>query len=302
MFNVCFALDEGGSNHVNVPLGTENLDVLSVLFGEDGKVNDNTGQVHVLLLTDVSFVHDFNHNRFLFELLNFAGKGTISNEDGLANLDAGGETRVGAGDLRVVTLEGKVVFGGDLKILAHFEIDVLTVLEVTSADLGSLGVEHESNALVWALSQSQLKLLDHLTVGLVVTMGEVKTSNVKASIDHREELIFSAAGRTKGADNLGVALGDIDISLHVGEGEEGGDVQNLLFGGFFKVFNLLCECCILSCEVSVLLLVLLVVSLYLGGLYLLFFGLVKHVAHAESGDGTDTEADKHILLVVIHIF
>lgn len=99
---------------------------------------------------------------YLFELSHNAGDGAVSNEDSATDLDTGGQVRVRAGDLGVVTLDS--VIGSDFQGLVFLELNVLAIDEHTSTDLGSLGVEQKSDVLIRALGKSLIEALDLLTV------------------------------------------------------------------------------------------------------------------------------------------
>ena len=101
---------------------------------------------------------------YLLDLSDFASERTVSNVDNGSNLDGVGESSVGAGDASVVTFDG--VVGDNLQVLSGNELNVLAVDEFTSADLGSLGVEHDSAGLVGALLESLSQVSDGSSVRL----------------------------------------------------------------------------------------------------------------------------------------
>ena len=82
----------------------------------------------------------------------------------------------------------------------------------------------------------------------MVTVREVETSNVHASVKHFNEHVNVPAGGAKGADNLGLALGEIDALKDVLELDAGGVGR-----GGFRVYHSLFSVCFLKClDMSVL--------------------------------------------------
>ena len=72
---------------------------------------------------------------------------------------------VRAGNTSGVSLD--VVISDDLQVLSHGELDWLAILELSSTDLWSFGVEHDSTSLVWALLESLFQVVDRCSVGLL---------------------------------------------------------------------------------------------------------------------------------------
>lgn len=56
----------------------------------------------------------------------------------------------------------------------------------------------------------------------VITVGEVETSDVHASVEHLHEHISVPAGRSEGADDLGLALAKVDLLEDVLEADSAG--------------------------------------------------------------------------------
>ena len=54
------------------------------------------------------------------------------------------------------------------------------------------------------------KAVGHLTY-LVVSMGEIETGNIHASIDHPDEHVLLPTGRAQSANDLSLAMGQIDL-------------------------------------------------------------------------------------------
>jgi hypothetical protein len=115
---------------------------------------------------------------------------------------------VRAGDDGGVALDR--VVGGDFEGLVNLQLDGLAVDELTSADLGSLGVKHESDLLVGALSEGLVEGFNLVSVGDVITVGEVEASDVHTGVDHLDELLNLVAGWAEGANNLGAAEVGVD--------------------------------------------------------------------------------------------
>jgi len=218
-FNALSGTDERSSDHVNATAETKIDDISLILLGESGEINDSAGEVHVLSLTNASVIHALNFNRVLKDLSNLASEGAISDVDSGANGDSSGQLLVSATDTGVVTLN--VGVGNNFKVLTSYKVDGL-VLQETSADFGTLGVEHDSDRFVGALLESLLQVKDGLAVGLVVTVGEVEAGNVHTGVNHFDEHVNVPARGSKGADNFGAALGNINALEDVGELDAGG--------------------------------------------------------------------------------
>ena len=183
-------------------------EILLILLSEGGQVNDGTWKVHVLHLADLATVLADNHDSVLLDLSDFASERAVSNVDNGSNLDGVGESSVGAGDASVVTFDG--VVGDNLQVLSGNELNVLAVDEFTSADLGSLGVEHDSAGLVGALLESLSQVSDGSSVRDVISVGEIETSDIHAGVEHLHEHLDIPAGGSEGANDLGLALVEIN--------------------------------------------------------------------------------------------
>ena len=131
---------------------------------------------------------------YVTDLSDLASQRAIGDVDGGADLDAGGEGLVRAHNLVLVALIGEV--GDDLEALAGNNVDGLAVLEQTSADLGTLGIEQKSALLVRSLLEGFTQVLNTLAVALMVTVREVQSGNVHTSIKHLDEHVDIPAGRT----------------------------------------------------------------------------------------------------------
>ena len=94
----------------------------------------------------------------------FAGEGSVGDEDNGTNLDGLGESSVGAGNAGVVTFDG--VVGDNLQGLARDELHGCVVLQEACTDLGTLSVEHDGTILVWALLQGLAQVCDAFAVRL----------------------------------------------------------------------------------------------------------------------------------------
>jgi hypothetical protein len=94
--------------------------------------------------------------------------------------------------------------------LASGETNVLTLLQNSGTDFWSLGLKDNGNDFVGALLKAGLEVGNELTVGLVIALGEVETSNVHAGINHLDDLVNIIAGLAEGADDLRATLGNVD--------------------------------------------------------------------------------------------
>lgn len=202
---------EGGSDEVNVLLDSKLNQVLLVLGSQSWKINDDSWQVHVLSLSEFASVFADNFDRISHDFLDFTGKTSISNEDFLSNLDGCAETFVRASNLGVVSLKG--IVSGDDQFLVLDEFDCLVVLQHSSSDFRSLGVEHDGARLSWSLLQSLSQVGNRSSVGLVVSMREVQSGNVKSSIEHLYKHFSVPAGWSESANDLGLS----GFSLGFGE-------------------------------------------------------------------------------------
>ena len=63
--NIFFGLDERCSNHINSLLESEVNDIIFVFLSEDGNVNINSGEVHVLSVSKSTVVQNFDFNSIL---------------------------------------------------------------------------------------------------------------------------------------------------------------------------------------------------------------------------------------------
>ena len=99
---------------------------------------------------------------YLLDFSDFASEGAVSNVDNRSNLDGVGESSVGASNASAVTFDG--VVGDNLQALSGNELNVLSIDKFTSADLRSLGVEHDGAGLVGALLESLSQVGDGSSV------------------------------------------------------------------------------------------------------------------------------------------
>ena len=126
------------------------------------------------------------------DLGDFAGEGTISDEDGGSWTDGGWKTLVGASNLGGVTFDG--IVDHDLKGLSCDELNWLGISQKTGSNLWTLGVEHNGTGLIWSLLKGLLKVLKRLSMGFVITVGEIKSCDVHSSVKHLDEHINIPAG------------------------------------------------------------------------------------------------------------
>ena len=144
LVNIGGLADKRGGDEIDLVLAAPVLDVMDVLLGKGGKVDDNAGQVHVLTLADLSIVVNASLDLTGSLVAGKDGKDerSIGNENLLAGVDGHGEGGVGAGKLLGITLES--VVSGESQSLTLDEGDGLgTIGEETGADLGTLGIEKD---------------------------------------------------------------------------------------------------------------------------------------------------------------
>jgi hypothetical protein len=127
------------------------------------------------------------------EGLYFTSEGSIGNEDGRSNLHSGSKLWVRASNASVVTLEG--VVSHNLKILSSGQLDWLGIFQHTGSDFRTLGIEQNSASLVRSLLEGLFKVIERLSVGFVVTVGEVASGNIHTSVQHFNEHINIPASR-----------------------------------------------------------------------------------------------------------
>jgi len=123
--NALGGTDKRGSDHVNATAETELNNVGLILLGESGKINDGTGEIHVLSLTNACVVHDLNFNRVLEDLSDLASEGAISDVDSGANGNSSRQLLVSAADAGVVTLN--VGVGNNFEVLTIDEVNSLVL-------------------------------------------------------------------------------------------------------------------------------------------------------------------------------
>jgi hypothetical protein len=126
------------------------------------------------------------------DLRDLAGERSISNEDGGSNGDGLWKTLVRASDLGGISLDG--VVDDDLERLTCNDINRLVVPVEARSNLWTLGVQHHGAILIWSCLQSLLQVLQRLSMRLVVSVGEVKSSDVHASIEHLDQHVSVPAG------------------------------------------------------------------------------------------------------------
>ena len=116
-----------------------------------------------------------------------ASKGSVSYEDGRSDMHRLRQRFVGASDLLSVTLN--CVISANLKLLTGSKLNWLVISQHASSDLRSFGVKHDADLFVGSLFECLLQVLNTLSVGLVITMREVQSCNVHASVNHLDEHI-----------------------------------------------------------------------------------------------------------------
>mmetsp|Transcript_25198 Transcript_25198/g.46798 ORF Transcript_25198/g.46798 Transcript_25198/m.46798 type:complete len:527 (-) Transcript_25198:106-1686(-) len=222
--------DEGRGDVVDAVLASPVLDVVNVLLGEGGKVDDDAWKVHILPFSDGGIVLDTAVHFALVDLALEDGEdeGSVGDEDTLSLLDRGGEGRVGARQLALISLERVVGSEGDG--LALDKVDLLPLREESRADLGTLGVQHDGDVRVLVLRGRPQSIQTRL-VSVVTAVTEVESSDVHAGVDELLELRDLPARGTEGAYDLGTTIDEFrgtldgfDADETAGEGGDGGGV------------------------------------------------------------------------------
>ena len=157
---------ERRGHHVDAVAQPEVDKVVAVLVGDRGQVDDDAGQVHVLLLANRHVVQDAHDDGRLAQLLHLRDERPVRDEHLRADLDTRRKGLVGARDAGRVAFDG--VVGRDLEVLALDELDGLVVLEHARPDLGSLRVEHDADVAAWSLLLGRTHVAQGLGVALEV--------------------------------------------------------------------------------------------------------------------------------------
>ena len=120
-FDILSLSNERGGNHINTMLEAEVNKIILILFSESGEVDNSSGQVHVLSLSEGAVVLNSALNSIFEELSDGASKRSISNVHGGSDVDGGGERLIRASNLLRVSLE--IVISGDFEGLSSNEAD-----------------------------------------------------------------------------------------------------------------------------------------------------------------------------------
>mmetsp|Transcript_28672 Transcript_28672/g.67156 ORF Transcript_28672/g.67156 Transcript_28672/m.67156 type:complete len:366 (-) Transcript_28672:68-1165(-) len=233
---------KGGGNEINIVGDTPFGNVGNVLLGQGGKVDNDTGQVHVLTFANGSIVFDTaGHFTVAFVRGQHRQDQTsVGHQDLLSRSDTLGQGGVTASQLLAISLEGVVRGEGD-----GFSLDQSNLLSFgkeSRSDFGSLGVQHDGNLLVLILGRLA-KTVEAGLVTFVVPVRKVETSHGEASVDQFFQLRNFPASRTQGANNLGlssarVGLGQDLVERNVSTAEFGPDGVELR--GHFLEFGSHC--------------------------------------------------------------
>ena len=195
--NVLTVAGEGSGNEVDALLQTED-DVGAVLLGDEGHVQLDAGDVDRLavgqraaverLADDIGAVLDLEH---------------LKRDQAVVDQDAGADRNVvrqaliGDGDDALIALD---VAGGQGEELTVLNLD-LTVFIGLGADLGTLGVQHDTDRHA-DLGTARLDHIHTCLMLLVRAVAEVHTGDVHTLTDHVLEHLFVVGGRTERANNL----------------------------------------------------------------------------------------------------
>jgi hypothetical protein len=119
---------------------------------------------------------------YIVDFGNLASERSVGNEDSGSNLYGSHETLVRASDHGVVTEMG--VISANFQSLICCKFNGLSILQHTSSNLWALGIEHNSAVLTWSLSESLSQVVEGLAMGSVITVTEIKSSNIHSSVEH----------------------------------------------------------------------------------------------------------------------
>ena len=192
--------DKGGRNKVNALFATEDQ-VLLVFFGQRRQSDRHARQVNAFVLAKVAVVQHFTNNFVAFDSGDFHTDQTIVNQYGVADAQVAGETFIGHRNDFVITDNGFV--GGEGKGLARFQRNVVAAFQLNGTDFRTFGIQKDCRFLT-GFTHHIAQVLDALTVFRVVTVREVQTHNVHASVQHFSQHLFGFGFRTDGANNFGL--------------------------------------------------------------------------------------------------
>ncbi len=203
--------DEGGRDVVDALLEAEE-DVLAVALRDGGQADVHVGNVHALVLADLTGVVHHAVHVLAVDVLHLELDDAVVDQDLGAGLDLMGQVHVIEGDVargaEEVLRRGR---GGDDDLVAGGDGDLLMTLEQARADLGALGVEQDAHRGV-ELARDAPDALDAPMVLVVRAMGEVEAGDVHPRLDHLAKRLVIIAGGTHRADDLG-AFVHADLQL-----------------------------------------------------------------------------------------
>ncbi len=137
--------DEGSGDEINLVGDTPFDNVGNILLGQSRKVDNNSGQVHVLALTEGGVVHDLTGDFLVCGVArdDLQDQRSVGNQDGLSRGDGSGQFTVRASKLGVVSQ--KFVVGGKDKSLSLGQVNLLgSVGEESGSDFRSLGIKKDT--------------------------------------------------------------------------------------------------------------------------------------------------------------
>ncbi|CSQ32917.1 Uncharacterised protein [Shigella sonnei] len=178
--NVRTLTNKGSSNKVYALFATKDQ-VLFVFFSQCWQGNGNARQVHTFVFAQVAVVQHFTDNFVTFNGSNFHTDQTIVNQYGVANRQVSSETFIryrnhfAVADNRFIS--------GESKGLTRFQRNVVTAFQFHGADFRTFGIKQDSGGFT-SFAHHVAQILNALTVFCIVTMREVQTHNVHASVQH----------------------------------------------------------------------------------------------------------------------
>mmetsp|Transcript_34095 Transcript_34095/g.61975 ORF Transcript_34095/g.61975 Transcript_34095/m.61975 type:complete len:424 (-) Transcript_34095:227-1498(-) len=141
------------------------LNVVDVLLGHSGKINDCAGERHVLTLTESEGVFSPCHHRVSLDLGDSQREATVGNQDNAAYLQRLGKFGIRHGN------SGGVAVGFVISDALHNGVllngERLVVGGETCSDLGAFGIKENANVFLRTLGKSLPHFVQHLGMALV---------------------------------------------------------------------------------------------------------------------------------------
>merc|ERR1719423_77292 len=199
--------DEGSKDHVDLLLHAEHQ-VSLILLRHSGKVHGYSGQIHALLAAQHASILYGAVEEVCSDLVADQRDQAVINKDLVAGLDNFADVKVVDvhNILRALLNEGLVRGQLDLGSLHKLHLSGSPTFQEASPDLGSLGVESNSDGagvahLLRELLSGRSHVAHGLSVVLVGAVTEVHASNVHADLHHADKCVHGARDGPNGADD-----------------------------------------------------------------------------------------------------